>query len=150
MKLLFFFIYTMVAAIAFAMWEIQIEGKDGWATKLPCWRKSEGKLVKLLGYPITGYLVFLIINFLILIHLPVFFVNRWTWSNEIAILGFLILALTLEDFFWFIFNPAFGLRGFRKTNPNLWWHKRWFLGLPIFYWLTFPIGIILILIGSLS
>lgn len=147
MKLLFFFIYIVLIALAFAMWEIQIEGKDGWAAKLPCWRKNGGKLVKLLGVQITGYHVFLMINLLFFIHLPVFFVNQWNWKNELAILGFLLLFFPLEDFFWFLLNPAFGLKGFRQTNPNLWWHKRWFWGLPIFYWFIAPIGIILILIG---
>lgn len=147
MKLVFYFIYTILVAFVLAMWEIQIEGKDGWAAKLPCWRKSKGKLVNLLGLPITGYLVFLIINFLILVHLPVFFASQWTWQNELAILGFLFLMLTLEDFLWFIFNPAFGLKKFNKNNPDLWWHKKWFLGLPTFYWFFLPLGIILILLG---
>jgi len=147
MKLLFFFVYSVIAALAFALWEIQIEGRDGWAAKLPCWRKNEGALVKIFGSPITGYHVFLAINLLLLVHLPVFFVSKWTWNNELAILGFFFLTLTLEDFFWFVFNPAFGVKNFKKTNPNIWWHKRWFLGLPIFYWFSLPIGFILILIS---
>ena len=147
MRLVFYFIYTILAALALAEWEIQIEGKDGWADKLPCWRKNEGWLVKLYGYPITGYHIFLISNLLLLIHLPVFFANAWTWQHELAILGFLLLMLTLEDFFWFLLNPSFGLKGFKKANPNLWWHKRWFLSLPVFYWFSLPAGIILILIS---
>lgn len=147
MRLVFYFIYTILVALALAAWEIQIEGKDGWAAKLPCWRKNEGTLVKIFGLPITGYHVFLVINLLLLVHLPIFFASGWTGRNELAVLGFFLLMITLEDFFWFVLNPAFGVKNFKKSNPNIWWHKRWFLGLPTWYWLIFPAGIILIWLG---
>ena len=147
MKLLFFFIYTFLMAFLFAKWEIQIEGKYGWAAKLPTWRKNSGFLVKIYGKPITGYHVYMFLTSSALVHFPIFFITNWTLKNELTVLGFLLLMLVFEDFLWFVLNPAFGLKNFRKTNPNLWWHKKWFLGLPLLYWFFLPIGIVLILIG---
>ena len=52
-------------AFILAFWEIQIEGKDGWAAKAPCWRIEKGWLVKLTGgRPITGRRVGRALSFL--------------------------------------------------------------------------------------
>lgn len=32
-------------------------------------------------------------------------------------------------------------------SQELWWHPRWFLGLPRFYWLTIPLEMLAILWG---
>ncbi len=40
---------AMLLGVIFAQWEIQIEGKRGWAADLPCWRKEKGWVVRLLG-----------------------------------------------------------------------------------------------------
>jgi len=51
----------MVAlSVILALWEIQIEGRDGWAAGLPAWRKETGLLVKITGgRPVTGYHVYM-------------------------------------------------------------------------------------------
>ncbi|MFW6105295.1 MAG: hypothetical protein ACOC7P_01795 [Chloroflexota bacterium] len=41
--------FMVFLAFLLAFWEIQIEGKDGWAAKLPAWRIEKGWLVKLAG-----------------------------------------------------------------------------------------------------
>ena len=46
------------------------------------------------------------------------------------------------DFLWFAFNPAFGLRKFRKEH--IWWHAgSWWIFMPKLYWLLLPAGVIL-------
>jgi len=43
-----------------------------------------------------------------------------------------MLFWIIEDFLWFVLNPAFGIAGFvRKNIP---WHKQWFLNVPVDYW----------------
>ena len=73
-------IYLYVIAMWLALFEIQIEGKYGWAEKLPCWRPRANSFLyqtyrKLMNHKdLTGY--HLGINGLILLflHIP-FFAN---------------------------------------------------------------------------
>lgn len=128
------FVYLIVLAAVFAFWEVQIEGKNGWAGALPTWRKEKGWIVRLLGgRPLTGYHICMV-TFLILMFHFVFFFTSWSWGKELFIIGFFLAFLLVEDFFWFLLNPAFRLKGFSKKNPNLWWHKSWWGPVPDFYW----------------
>ncbi|MGC9048611.1 MAG: hypothetical protein ACP5IX_00045 [Patescibacteria group bacterium] len=129
-------IYTLVVAIVLAVWEIQIEGENGWAGKLPTWRCTNKLISKLLGgRPLTGYHLMMWIFLLMIIHLPCFF-THWNWRKEMLIVGFFFTLVTLEDFFWFVFNPAFGIKKFRSDNLEIWWYRRWWLGVPNVYWLA--------------
>ena len=77
-----FLTFMVFLAVILALWEIQIEGKDGWAANLPCWRLEKGWVVRLTGgTPITGYHVYMIVFMLAIIHLPLFFVN---WSSLVS------------------------------------------------------------------
>ena len=52
--------FMIFVAFVLALWEIQIEGKDGWAANSPGWRIEKGWLVTLAGgalslrYPVTS------------------------------------------------------------------------------------------------
>jgi hypothetical protein len=128
-----------------ALWEIQIEGKDGWASKVPGWRIEKGWLVKLSGgRPITGYHFFMTLFLITIIHLPLFFIP-WSWQLESLLLGFYVGMVLLEDFLWFILNPYYGINSFRKGK--IWWHKRWWGPLPSIYWLLLLIAMVLIYFG---
>jgi hypothetical protein len=62
--------FMVFLAFILALWEIQIEGKDGWAAKLPCWRLEKGWLVKLTGgRPITGYHLFMTLFLIAMVHM---------------------------------------------------------------------------------
>lgn len=142
-----FLIYTVIVAVVWALWEIQIEGSNGWAKKLPTWRYTSKWIVKLLGgRPLTGYHFWMWIFLLAIIHLPYFF-TRWNWRKEMLLIGFFFTLITLEDFFWFVFNPAFGIKKFHKNNLDIWWYRKWWLGLPNVYWISFAIIIILFYFG---
>ena len=43
-----------------------------------------------------------------------------------------MLFWIIEDFLWFILNPAFGINNF--SPDKVLWHKHWFLGIPADYW----------------
>lgn len=144
MKLVLLLLYILVSALVLAALEIQIEGKHGWAAKLPTFKMKK----KLLGVkPLTGYHVFFLLFTLLIFHFPIFFISHWCYKNELLVLGTWILVWSLEDFLWFVINPHFGLKKFNKDNKDLWWHQSWFLGLPTFYWFSFPLGIFLIALG---
>jgi hypothetical protein len=135
----------VLLALILANWEIQIEGKDGWAAKAPCWRIKKGWVLKLAGgRPLTGYHVFMTLFLLAIIHLPLFFVS-WSLRLESLLIGFYLGMVLLEDFFWFALNPHYGIKRFRKGK--IWWHKRWWGPVPDFYWIFFIIAVLLIYLG---
>ncbi|MFH0952426.1 MAG: hypothetical protein V1838_04545 [Patescibacteria group bacterium] len=146
MTIILFFLYIILTAVFLALWEIQIEGSNGWAAKLPTWQKKNNFTKVILGgRPLTGYHLLLVFTILTLIHLSVFF-TKWSWHTEAMIIGFFLVMITLEDFLWFVLNPAWGLSKFKRSD-ELWWHPSWFIGLPTFYWFTLTIGILAILWG---
>jgi hypothetical protein len=129
-------------AFILAHWEIQIEGKDGWAAKSPGWRIEKGWLVKIAGgRPLTGYHVFMTVFIIALVHLPLFFVS-WSWRRECLLLGFYVGMVLLEDFLWFAFNPYFGIKNFRQGK--IWWHKTWWGPVPSLYWFLLVIAVLLL------
>ncbi|MGD0794110.1 MAG: hypothetical protein ABR958_00750 [Dehalococcoidales bacterium] len=137
--------FMVFMAAILALWEIQIEGADGWAAKLPAWRIEKGWPIKLTGgRPITGYHVFMTLFLIGIVHLPLFF-TPWSWRLESLLVGFYIGLVLLEDFLWFIFNPHYGVKSFRKGK--IWWHRSWWGPVPSFYWILLAIVIVLIYLG---
>jgi hypothetical protein len=140
-----FLAFMVFLACILALWEIQIEGKDGWAANLPGWRREKGWLVKLTGgRPITGYHLFMTVFLIAMVHLPLFF-TPWSWRLECLLFGFYLGMVLLEDFLWFVFNPHYGIKSFRKGK--IWWHLSWWGPVPGFYWILLIIVIILIYFG---
>lgn len=140
-----YLIFLVFMAFILAMWEIQIEGEHGWAAKLPCWRIEKGWITKITGSrPITGYHFFMGIFMIGMIHLPLFF-TPWSWQLEFLLLGFYIGMVFIEDFFWFVFNPHYGIKKFRKGK--IWWHKTWWGPVPSLYYILLFLTVILIYFG---
>ena len=141
-----FLAFMVFLAFILALWEIQIEGKDGWAAKAPCWRIEKGWIVKLVmkGRPITGYHFFMTLFLITMVHLPLFFVS-WSWRLESLLIGFYLGMVLLEDFLWFVFNPYYGIKSFRKGK--IWWHKKWWGPVPDFYWIFLIIVVLLVYFG---
>ena len=138
-------VFMVFLAFLLALWEIQIEGQDGWAAKLPGWRLDKGWVMKLTGgRPVTGYHLYMTIFLIASVHLPLFFVP-WTWRLEFLLIGFYVGMVFLEDFLWFLLNPFYGLRNFRKGQ--IWWHKRWWGPVPDLYWILLVLTAILIYFG---
>ena len=141
--------YLLVTAFVFARVEIEIEGPDGWAAKLPTWRVCN-KWTKLFygSRPLTGYHFWVQMFVLLMLHCPFGLgFTSWSWSAEARIIGALILFFLTEDFLWFVLNPAFGLRRFRREQ--IWWHApTWWWIMPRDYWVFGSIGIASYLLGS--
>ena len=140
-----FLAFMVLLAFLFAQWEIQIEGKEGWAAKLPGWRIKKGWLVRLMGgRPITGYHLFMISFTIAIVHLLLFFVP-WSWQLESLIIGFYAGMMLLEDFLWFVLNPHYGIKSFRRGK--IWWHDKWWGPVPSFYWVLIVIVVVLFYFG---
>lgn len=78
-----------------------------------------------------------------MVHLPYalgFAVPSWTAEARIA--AFWIL----EDYLWFVFNPAFGASRFRREH--IWWHApAWWWIMPREYWVGAPVALALYLLS---
>ncbi len=143
----FFLLGLLATSAAFALLEIQIEDGHGWAGALPTWRFENRWTRRFLGArPITGYHLFMHVLVLLLAHLAYFVGVRPMLRLEARILAFVILFWILEDFLWFIFNPAWGLRRFRRAEIP--WHARsWWWIMPRDYWIFLPVAGLLYWLG---
>jgi len=143
-----FSIYFLILAIAYAKLEISIEGKFGYAEKLPCrkWR-LKGPLRSIIGNReyLSEYHIWMIVFLLLAFHMPLWFTGWGLLRTELFVIGLFIVFLVMEDFLWFLLNPHYGLRRFRKEE--VWWHPSWILGLPSFYWTYLPLGGVIILLS---
>lgn len=143
MQHLSFFGGTLLMAALFAMVEIQIEGPHGWAEKLPTWKKQNRWTRLFYGAkPLTGYHLWVQLFSLAMVHLPVFGGwAEWTSRGEVRALVMLALFWLAEDFLWFVLNPAFGLRRFRRDH--IWWHApAWWWIAPREYWVFTPLALV--------
>ena len=134
-------IYLLVTALVFARLEIEIEGPNGWAANLPTWRINNRWTRLFYGSrPLTGYHLWMQIFVLLMVHVPlVLQASMWSWGMELRVASFYILFFLFEDFLWFILNPAFGIRRFRKEH--IWWHApTWWWVMPRDYWVFGALG----------
>ncbi len=140
-----YFGLVFLAAILFALLEIQIEGKNGWASKLPTWRRSNRFIRWILGNKeLTGYHFYLWLFIFSLLHITLIFLE-WSLKKELILISFYILLLRLEDFFWFVLNPDYGIKKFKKEFIP--WHSSWIGPFPTQYYPSFLIWAVLFIIG---
>lgn len=113
--------------LSWACMEIEIEGRYGWAEKLPTWYRTEGgKIIKILkigsgGRPINGYWFFAMIFWLLFAHYP--FISglaEWNMDGELKVFQLYIAFVAIEDLLWFVLNPHYTLKGYRPEK--VWWH----------------------------
>jgi hypothetical protein len=126
--------WVMLLAFFFAQFEIQIEGGAGWAANLPTWRIESHWLLDIFwgGRAMTGYHAWVFPFIALVFHLPLFFMGHWSWRAEARVLGCVMMFWIVEDFLWFVTNPAFGLARFSPANIP--WHKHWLWIAPTDYW----------------
>ena len=136
--------WTMLLAYFFANVEIQIEGAAGWAVSLPTWRIEKHWLLDLFwgGRAMTGYHAWVFPFIALFFHFPAFFTDRWSWRAEARVIACVMLFWIVEDFLWFVLNPAYGLARFRPDAIP--WHKHWLWLVPADYWLFSAVLLLLI------
>jgi len=138
-----FFIFVVLSSVLLAKVEIQIEGKDGYAQSLPVTWRTKNKWVKnLIGG--TSYHVYMWAFILALMHLPFVVGLPWTPGKEMLIISFLLFITVVEDFLWFILNPDYGIKKYKKECIP-WFQDRWIWFTPAWYWWYTPIAILLYL-----
>lgn len=117
-----YFVFLFTVANWIALLEVQIEGKNGWASALPCWRarpdawynKLYGKIIGG-GLPLTGYHAFLFSLVFLFLHLPFFVSTHWTVAEELKVWSAYFLLCITWDFLYFVWSPYFMVTG---NGPN--------------------------------
>jgi len=137
-------LYLLLLAAIHAKMELMSEGKMGWGLRFPCWRINNALINFLIGKELTGYHFYMCILFLLLFNSPFLFIP-FTIKKELLILGLYFWYWVWEDFFWFVESKQYGLRNFKKGR--IYWHKRFFLYLPVSYWSGIIIGTGLLILG---
>ena len=127
-------IWVALLALFFAQVEIQIEGAAGWAANLPTWRIEQHRLLDIFwgGRPMTGYHAWVFPFIALFFHFPLIFMRQWSWRLEARVVACILLFWMIEDFLWFMFNPAFGWANFNPAQIP--WHPHWLWFAPIDYW----------------
>jgi len=141
LRVLFLFGY----ALLFAAVEIEIEGPHGWAERLPTWFRITTPTARLYGLfmrgkPLTGYHAVMFVLPLWSFHIGFVSGVPWSWPAEAATLSAYMAWVITWDLLWFILNPRYGWRRFRKGE--VWWHDRTWIGrFPIDYWASTVISL---------
>ena len=132
--LIFAVLWTVLLAYFFANVEVQIEGAAGWAGNLPTWRVEHHWLLDIFwgGRAMTGYHAWVFPFIALFFHFPMALQASWSWRAEARVFGCIMLFWMLEDFLWFVINPAFGLARFGPAWIP--WHKHWWGPVPSDYW----------------
>ena len=127
-KCIFFAIILITLSFIFALIEIELEGKFGWAEQTPTPNLGAAK------NSLTLYHLYMAL-FMFLAFATIFFVNSEINSaNLIYMFAIVLWFFTLEDLFWFVLNPNYKLPGLK----NAWWHNKIDNRFPIIY-IIFPI-----------
>lgn len=134
---------VLACAYVFARVEVEIEGEAGWAANLPTWRIEQHPLLDIFlgGRVLTGYHAWMFSFIALVFHFPLFFMGQWSLRLEAGVLGSIMLFWIVEDYLWFVVNPAFGWRRFKPAHIP--WHKRWAGGVPVDYWMFGVLGALL-------
>jgi hypothetical protein len=82
----------------------------------------------------TGYHAWVFPFMALFFHFPLLFMQQWSVKLESRALGCIMLFWIVEDFLWFVFNPAYGLARFNPEHVA--WHKHWLWVAPTDYWVS--------------
>ena len=147
-------VFWFVVALLLALVEIEIEGKYGWAEKTKTWYRKRGFFPKLWGKlqgtrPETGYYLFFFLFLIFIFHSGFFFGLSWSLDKEFEILALFFVFAALWDFLWFVFNPNYKIKNYKKEK--IWWFNKsyWVFGLfPIDYLNSVALALILSILGG--
>ncbi|MBI1773572.1 MAG: hypothetical protein HYR68_14730, partial [Burkholderiales bacterium] len=59
----------------------------------------------------------------------------WSAKLECRAIASIMTFWVVEDFLWFVINPAYGISRFNPHDVP--WHIHWLLGVPTDYWVGF-------------
>jgi len=141
-------IYLFVVALVLAFLEVQIEGKHGWAAKLPTWKPGETWYARfyrviMSGKELTGYHLGIFGLAALFLHYPFFIGTVWSWQNEAWVISIFLVFSAVWDYLWIIINPHYGVIH-RRPKKDVWWHKKWIGPFPDDYYFATIFSILIL------
>jgi len=136
-----FFLSVLLISALLAKVEINIEGKNGYAKKLPVEWRTDNRWMRRF-FVGTSYHLYMGLFLVFIVHLPFVFGWSWTIANEMQVLSWLAFMTVAEDFFWFLLNPYFGFSKYRKRHIP-WFQDCWLGVVPLWYWWYLPLAVLL-------
>jgi hypothetical protein len=134
--------------------EIEIEGGYGWAERLPTWFRKRGAVGRVYGVlmgnrPLTGYHVYAFTIPVVVLHLPYVMGVAWTLAGELRTLATFFALAVVWDYLWFVLNPAYTVRRFRKGA--VWWFEvPWIWRFPLDYYAGVALSVVLAVLAAWS
>jgi len=132
-------LYLFIFSLLLAFFEVQIEGKDGWAARLPTWRPQRGWYARFYkkmmgGKELTGYHIGVFGLVFLFLHYP-FFAGGILWSveEELWVISTFLLVSVVWDYLWIIINPHYGVIR-RRPRHDVSWHRVWWGPFPRDYY----------------
>jgi len=121
-------LYLFISALVLAYLEVQIEGKHGWARKLPTWRPGgwiAHAYKRFMGNKeLTGYHIGVFGMVLLFLHYPFAAGTQWSPLAEAWTLSIFFLFSVVWDYLWIIINPHYGVIR-RRPKDDVAWHEHW-------------------------
>ncbi|HZX49589.1 MAG TPA: hypothetical protein VFE94_00355 [Candidatus Paceibacterota bacterium] len=148
-------LFWFLVAMLFAAIEIEIEGKHGWAEKTSTWFRTKGLAARLYGLamggkPLTGYHLFMFFLPLLVVHSHFVMGVPWSVEAELLALALYFVWMPTWDFLWFVLNPYYGVKKFKKQK--VWWHARshWLFNItPLDYLFGWGLSVVLAVAATL-
>ncbi len=112
-------------ALLMALLEIEIEGRHGWAERLPTWYRTRGpaaRVYHLIGgnRPLTGYHLMMFPIPLLMLHYPYVAGAGWSLAAEASTIAVFLAWIIAWDYLWFVLDPHWGIARFRRGE--VWWY----------------------------
>lgn len=146
-------IFLFVMATLLAIVEIEAEGKYGWGEKFPTWYRVTSPAARLWALfnskPLTGYHWPLTLFTIGLFFAPMMDGQEVTLSVTLRALSLYFAWVIVWDFSWFMLNPHYGLRKFRRDK--VWWFAKepWLFGrIPMGYIVSWCVSLGLAALAS--
>ena len=112
-------IWVFLLSLIYALIEIELEGKHGWAKNLPTAHKFIGHF--------TLYHIYMMLY--VVLTFSGWFFSRFFlgcmsgWNIVFHFLFFVFSWFLIEDFLWFVFNPYYTIKNYSKKHIP--WHNHW-------------------------
>lgn len=129
MNVLLIFIWIYAAMIANSFWEAYVEGKHPYDEDKLGWKiKYKGHVI------LTAYHFYLFfVMHPLLLSLPLI-IYGFNWKLFGILVSAFFSGVIIEDFFWFVVNPAFKLRNWNSKHVKWYpWIKIGSFEIPFYY-----------------
>lgn len=117
------FFFISFFSIIYSLIEIELEAQEGWMKEIPT-----ANVIKMGNKHMTLYHIYML---LIITSIFIYKVDINNFNDILLIFSYILLVLFLEDTLWFVFNPYFTIKRYKKEE--IWWHSEqiWIWRIPM-------------------